>query len=270
MDGSANLLDIDRERLAWLVRAVAANRFLPAPPAESADVGDGDFRAIGAEFLYHFVTVGGLRPTDTVLDVGCGAGRMAVPLTQYLDPQAGRYDGVDVVRPAIEWCRQAVTARYGSFAFHHLDLHHPIYNPGGTVQTAGARLPVADASVDFVIMTSLMTHLPAAEMARYAAETARVLRPAGRCFATFFLMNVEARAHLARGAARLPFPPDAAGPEHHASAEVPTSAVAFDEGFVAETFAQAGLVLARPPVYGHWCGRSAAPFQDICLFGKAP
>jgi SAM-dependent methyltransferase len=270
MDGSARLVSPDRERLAWLVRSIAANRFLPSPPPETGDVGDGDFRAIGAEFLYHFATLGGLAPAEAVLDVGCGAGRMAVPLTQFLDPQAGRYDGVDIVAPAIAWCREAIASRYDNFHFHHLDLRHPIYNPAGTASTAEVTLPLADGSVDFVIMTSLMTHLPAAEMARYAAETARVLRSAGRCFATFFLMNVEARAHLARGAARLPFAGDGPGPEHHVCEDMPTSAVAFDESFVAETFARAGLVLLRPPVYGHWCGRTAAPFQDICLFGKAP
>ena len=77
-----------------------------SPPSENIFVGDGDFRAIGAEFLRHFVKLGDLRPTDKVLEIGCGIGRMAVPLTQYLS--TGTYDGMDVVADGINWCSQNI------------------------------------------------------------------------------------------------------------------------------------------------------------------
>ena len=47
-------------------------------------VGRGDFVRIGREFLDIFKTEAGLLPSDTVLDVGSGIGRMAIPLTDYL------------------------------------------------------------------------------------------------------------------------------------------------------------------------------------------
>ena len=41
--------------LDWLCQQIIANRFLPVPPEEAVFVGDGDYRAIGAEFLGHAV-----------------------------------------------------------------------------------------------------------------------------------------------------------------------------------------------------------------------
>ncbi len=79
-DGGAADIDI-----AQLAHWIEHNRFMPAPPADTVFVGDGDYRAIGAEFLRHVVEIGGLAPDARVLDVGCGIGRLAVPLTQYLD-----------------------------------------------------------------------------------------------------------------------------------------------------------------------------------------
>ena len=75
---------IDAGHLPWLQAHLCRNRFLPAPPAELTFCGDGDYRAIGAEFLGHFVRLADLRPHERVLDIGCGIGRMAVPLTQFL------------------------------------------------------------------------------------------------------------------------------------------------------------------------------------------
>ena len=97
-DGMSHLSD--------LMQKIAQDETLPAPAPESVFVGDGDYRAIGLEYLGHYVTIGGLKPTDRVLDIGCGIGRMAVPLTQYLDPERGflrgrrsRQRGHRVVRP---------------------------------------------------------------------------------------------------------------------------------------------------------------------------
>lgn len=55
---------IDDKQLNWLCDNIISNRFLPVPPQEDVFVGDGDYRAIGAEFLGHFVRMGGLHPTE--------------------------------------------------------------------------------------------------------------------------------------------------------------------------------------------------------------
>lgn len=261
---------IDDARIAWLMQAVAANRFLPEPPESLRFVGDGDFRLIGAEFVGHFLRYGRLKPWDRVLDLGCGIGRMAVPLTQYLDPDHGAYDGVDVVQAGILWCAARITPVYPRFNFHHLDLANALYNPTGAVSVADAGLPFDDSSFDFITATSVITHLPPEDVAAYAREIARLLRPGGRCFLSLFLMNDAARRNLAVGAGRPAFAADGIGPVHYADADVPLAAVAYDEPALLTMFADAGLTPAAAPAYGHWSGRAdGVSFQDLSLFSRS-
>lgn len=254
--------------IEWLIHHITRNRFLPVPPPELHNVGDGDYRAIGAEFLGHFVRLGNLRPTDHVLDIGCGTGRMAMPLTQFLDPERSRYEGLDVAAGGIAWCRKAISPRYPKFRFQHIDVFDELYNPKGRVPAGPIKLPFEDRSFDFVLMTSVVTHLTTASVRAYAKEIGRLLRPSGRCFLSLFLMDDVARKHLRAGPARLSFDPNGRGPEHYADPAVPTAAVAYDTEFLLEIFAGVGLVPARPIAYGHWSGRSGASYQDLCVLTK--
>src|SRR5258708_19634947 len=85
----------DDERLDWLAEQIVRNRFLPVPPPERIFVGDGGFLPVGVEFLKWFVRAGDLTPRERVLDLGCGIGRMALPLTQYLHHHRS-YDVIDI------------------------------------------------------------------------------------------------------------------------------------------------------------------------------
>jgi methylase of polypeptide subunit release factors len=68
------------------------------PPQWKIFVGGGDFEAIGKTFFHYFRELGQLKPDEKVLDLGCGQGRMAIPLTSYL--QSGQYGGLDTVNKA--------------------------------------------------------------------------------------------------------------------------------------------------------------------------
>jgi SAM-dependent methyltransferase len=251
-----------------LCRMILNDRFMPMPPSERHFIGDGDFRAIGVEFLRHFVTVGGLKPSDAVLEIGCGIGRMALPLTRYLTYPEGHYDGVDIVADGIGWCTHNITPSYDNFRFAHLDFYNEIYNPHGRPQPELVALPFLPESFDFIIMTSVFTHLLVPQARSYVNEIKRLLRPGGRCFATAFLMNDAARAGLKADRRRLPFPTDTKGPEFFADPANPCGAVAFEEAFFLDLLAKTGLKLLRPIDYGQWNGRKGTSYQDICLIGR--
>src|SRR5262245_2380217 len=74
-------------------------------------VGGGDFEKIGREFKSYFIDLANLQSNHRVLDVGCGIGRMAVPLTSYLS-QEGEYYGFDIVARGIDWCQNRISPKY--------------------------------------------------------------------------------------------------------------------------------------------------------------
>ena len=85
------------------------------PPRNLQVVGNGDFKVLGDAFLQFFITYGGLQPTDRVLDVGCGVGRMARALTGYLT--SGEYEGFDIMRASVSWCNVNISPRFPNFHF---------------------------------------------------------------------------------------------------------------------------------------------------------
>lgn len=256
---------MDGDHLDWLAAQYQADRFVPVPPLDGHCVGDGDFRAIGAEFLGHFVRLGGLAPEHAVLDVGCGLGRMALPLTRYL---RNRYLGFDIDRIAVSWCQAAITLPYPEFTFLQLDIANDVYNPAGRLAASELVFPGRTGEFDFVILTSVFTHLRAEAAAHYLREAARVLSPRGRVFATFFLIGERRRAALRNGGQRIAFDPDAPGPEFLGDPEHPSAAVGFSQSWIFETAGAAGLRPLFPVHYGHWCGGEGLSFQDIIVFEK--
>jgi len=259
----ADLPPANDGHIEWLLESVRRNRFLPHPDPDSVFVGDGDFKAVGAEFLGHFIRMGGVRPESRVLDIGCGIGRMAVPLTQYLDFEKGHYSGIDPVEGGIAWCRRVITAAYPNFAFQRVDIAHDLYNPKGKISGKALKLPYADRHFDFVIMTSIVTHLPPDEVLVYLSEIGRVLKPGGRLFMTAFAVDPFAAANeTGRRDPRLPFSREGDGPCWFVPDLPPLAAVGFDDGFLDAALGRAGLTTTLKSL-GSWRGQAADHYQDI-------
>jgi SAM-dependent methyltransferase len=235
------------------------------PPRRSAFVGPGDFRAVGDELLGLLIERAGLRSDERVLDVGCGIGRLARPLTGYLSP-AGRYAGFDVVPAGITWCRDRIAPRFPGFRFELADVRNAAYNPAGATNAADYRFPYPDASFDLAAATSLFTHLPPAAAANYLRETARVLAPGGRLLATFFVLDDEARAALAEGRADHRFEHALDAGAWTADPATPERAVAYEPGWIERELTAAGLAPRTPFGPGSWCGRPAPlTYQDVVV-----
>ena len=231
------------------------------PPLRLRFVGAGDFRTVGDE-LKELLVRFGLKPDHRVLDIGSGVGRVAIPLTRYLDA-IGTYDGFDIVRRGVVWCRRHITRRYPNFRFHHVNVRSSEYRERGT-SASGFRFPFDDASFDYAFATSLFTHLVLAETRQYLRESARVLAPGGCLFATFFLLNSHSREALPRISAPYHFPVDQP-PLRLADAANPAVGVAIDEAVLIDLILEAGFV-SYEIHHGKWSARpDGVTFQDLVL-----
>ena len=123
------------------------------------------------EILRAFLIQNGLLPQHYLIDVGCGAGRLAKHLANYL---TGDYLGTDVVPDLVEHARRLAARPQWRFE---------------TVRDIA--IPEQGARADFVCFFSVFTHLSLADSYRYLVEAARVARPGGRIVFSFLEFAVD-------------------------------------------------------------------------------
>lgn len=225
-----------------------------------------DFQRLGDDLLRRLCEQG-LQPWHQVLEVGCGNGKNARALTRYLHPDGG-YTGFDIVPHGVRWCQQHLTPRFPNFRFHWADIHNRTYNPAGRCAASDYRFPGAAQTFDLVFLTSVFTHMLPTDVENYLQEIRRVLKPGGKCLASFFLLTADARRALQAGTAGRAFPFEhESGVCKVANRRWPEDAVAYDERYIIELCQRHGLRVQEPiRPGGWWCG--AAHAQDCVWLEK--
>lgn len=124
----------------------------------------GEFEAIGIlerQLLIQY----GLKRDGYLIDVGCGSGRLALPVSQYL---SGRYLGIDIIPELVDYARRLVPRPDWRFAV-----------------TTGSTIPEKDGEADMVCFFSVFTHVQHELAYIYLQEAKRVLKRGGRIVFSF-------------------------------------------------------------------------------------
>jgi ubiquinone/menaquinone biosynthesis C-methylase UbiE len=173
-------------------------------------------RARGRPGAFHreLFELAGLAEGESVLDVGCGTGSLAIAAKSRVGP-AGRASGIDPSAEMIErGRRKARRAR--------LDVE---LDTG-----VGQELPYPDASFDAVFATLMLHHLSPENRERTLVEIARVLAPGGRVLAVDLdLSHPDNPRH---------------GPHAHAHAHAHGAPPPFDLAAAAHALLRLGLTIA--------------------------
>ncbi len=236
------------------------------PPKGKIFTGQGDFVTAGSDLLANIKNSCGLQPHHHVLDIGCGIGRMARPLTGFLSGK-GKYEGFDVVSDGIDWCKNAYV-KHQNFRFLHIPLQNDLYNLDTPAKAEHFTFPYDDGAFDLVMLISVFTHMQPGEVKRYIAEIARVLKPGRFCFATFFLITPHSEAYLS--ASPEPFFPHRDGDFFLHDSHVRNANIAYRMSFVSEALAVNNLSIIKHHE-GWWAGKTkdaCMNFQDVLVIRK--
>ena len=227
----------------------------------------GNFKLLGQKHLNFFIELCHLKKDEHVLDVGCGVGRMAAALTEFLSRE-GKYEGFDIVPEAIEWNKKIITPQFPNFHFSLANIYNKHYNKISKISAESYTFPYPNATFDFVFLTSVFTHIHPNEFENYLSEISRVLKKNGRCYSTFFLLNDESRNLMNSKNCRINFNFNFNG-FSSSNEETPEHGIALPEEFVLESFKKNNLDVVKPIIYGFWCGRkSTINGQDIVIAFK--
>lgn len=231
------------------------------PPATFESYGNAQFRT----FQQHL----DIKANDSVLEIGCGVGRLAIPCAAVLKP-GGSYLGIDIIRDSIDWCSANISRAYPNFRFHFENVVSPLHNPAGLIDPAVTKIPLPASSVDKIFLSSVFTHMFTDGVEHYLREFRRVLKPNGIILSTMFLLNEESEEAIKLGKTNWTFPHRLQNDEfcRVESLDSVEGAVAYKESDYLALIRRNGMDLLKPIIYGAWSGpHRPADGQDYVVFG---
>jgi len=207
------------------------------------EFGGRQYMKTGQFFKQILIDHAGLKPDSQVLEIGCGSGRAALMLTDFL--KEGRYTGMDIEPVSLEACRNNKALAPNQYRFDLINIYSEEYNPGGEIHAKDYRFPYKDSEFDVIFMTSVFTHMLPDTVSNYISEIGRLLKPGGRCLFTTFVMDAGTDGY----GISFPYCFD----DYCLFQEsFPEKAVGYYLKYFDETFKSAGCVRTGEPFLGPW------------------
>ena len=250
-----------------LLNTLLKKRHPLEPPKGMIYIGSGDFIAQGKKHLKYLIDWTSLKPYHAVLDVGSGLGRSAVALTNYLN-EKGKYCGFDVVKTGVEWCTKKITTQYPNFKFTYVDLKNDLYKSSGD-EAANFIFPYNNNEFDLVFLMSVFTHMELNEIDHYLGEIKRVLKPGGKCLATFFYFDQSTLEKMKNRSTDILFESDK-GHYWLMDDDVKSANICIEFEYLKTMIHKNGLDLEQN-IDGYWRNFSnqiGNDYQDICVMKK--
>ena len=248
-----------------LYEGITGKRGKNTPKKGDIFIGSGDFVKQGKAQVHLLKTYIDLQPNDKILDIGCGIGRTAVPLTEFLY-KSSVYEGFDAVKKGIDWCNENITSKYPNFKFTFTPLRNNLYNKSDA-KAATFKFPYEDNNFDKAFLFSVFTHMKIEDIQNYLNEINRVLKPEGKCLATFFTYTQSDQLENFPGF-KFPFKREG---YRLLNENVEEANIAIDMENLELMIAKSGLKLERK-IDGFWKDltkdRTDINFQDILILKK--
>jgi cyclopropane fatty-acyl-phospholipid synthase-like methyltransferase len=107
----------------------------------------------------------GLERSATLVDLGCGTGRLAVHVVPWLD---GQYVGIDIAQKMLDIAQGRLDALASKTSCTIRLIH-----------SEATEFPLADGSVDMICGFSVFTHMEHEDTYRYLVDAHRITKPNG-------------------------------------------------------------------------------------------
>jgi ubiquinone/menaquinone biosynthesis C-methylase UbiE len=121
-------------------------------------------------FRERLLTLAGVETGESVLDIGCGTGTLAIAAAGHVGPH-GAVSAIDASPEMIARARRKAAKAGVPVVFE---------------VAPAERLPFSDGQFDLVLSTLMMHHLPRSTRQQCAREVRRVLKPGGRILVVDF------------------------------------------------------------------------------------
>ena len=210
---------------------------------------------------------------STVLDYGCGIGRLAIGLLE--DRNDLKYFGIDVVPEFIEFAKKYITKINENFIFFLVDdanEYYEKYTIKDKTKSDYTRFDFLECKPDFIFALSLFSHLNIVEAQKVLKNITSCMHDDSVVFLTTFIIDIEAKNSM-RSSETFPFNPNST---HYYESYVeddyngPQSAIGFERSTLEDLFLTYNLVITQQ-ISGYWRGHSYAnnkSLQDILILRK--